>query len=95
MKAALQQYAKADDAAFLGRFFKTGEGQYGEGDVFIGIRVPDTRKVCKSFAKLPLVEVEKLLESPVHEHRLAAVILLGDKFKKADTTEQKEIYDEQ
>jgi 3-methyladenine DNA glycosylase AlkD len=92
VKAALQTYATADDAAFLTRFFKTGEGQYGEGDVFIGVRVPDTRKVCKQFAKIPLVEVEKLLESAVHEHRLAAVILLGNAFKKAGDDERKKIY---
>jgi 3-methyladenine DNA glycosylase AlkD len=93
VKTALAGYAKADDAAFLGRFFKTGEGQYGAGDTFIGIRVPDTRKVCRTFMKLPLGEVEKLLRSPVHEHRLAAVILLGDQFKKADEGGKKAIYD--
>ncbi len=93
VKTALAGYAKTDDAAFLGRFFKTGEGQYGAGDIFIGIRVPDTRKVCRAFIKLPLDEVEKLLRSPVHEHRLAAVILLGDQFKKADESDKKAIYD--
>jgi 3-methyladenine DNA glycosylase AlkD len=93
VKSALQKYAAADDADFLGRFFKTGEGQYGAGDVFIGVRVPDTRKVCKEFATLPLGEIETLLQSTIHEHRLAAVILLGNRFKKADETERKEIYD--
>ena len=56
-KTAIAAYAKNDDAALLGRFFKTGEGQYGAGDVFIGVRVPDTRKVCKQYMQLPLAEV--------------------------------------
>lgn len=92
-KDALQAYAKADDAAFLQGFFKTGPGQYGEGDVFIGVRVPQTRLVCKQFFALPLPEVKKLLASPVHEHRLAAVILLSNQYKKADETLKQEIFD--
>lgn len=93
IKTALAAYARTDDTALLGRFFKTGEGQYGAGDVFIGVRVPDTRKVCKQYVQLPLVEVEKLLRSPVHEHRLAAVILMAYQFKKANSERQKEICD--
>jgi 3-methyladenine DNA glycosylase AlkD len=93
LKAALNTYAKTDDAVTLGRFFKTGEGQYSAGDIFIGVRVPDTRKVCKDFAVLPLGEITKLLASPIHEHRLAAVILLGNQFKKANAKQQEEIYD--
>jgi 3-methyladenine DNA glycosylase AlkD len=92
-KTALNEYAKTDDITLLGRFFKTDDGQYGAGDIFIGARVPDTRKVCKAFVELPLPEVERLLQSPIHEHRLAAVILLGDKYKKAASNERKEIYD--
>lgn len=90
VKAALNNYAVTDAAAALGRFFKTGEGQYGAGDVFIGVRVPDTRLVCKTFKDLPLNEVQKLLESPVHEHRLAAVILLVNQFKAARQEPERE-----
>jgi 3-methyladenine DNA glycosylase AlkD len=93
VKAALNEYAEAGDAALLGRFFKIGEGQYGAGDVFIGVRVPDTRKVCKAFAALPLAETSKLLRSPVHEHRLAAVILMGNQFAGAGKAQKKEIYE--
>lgn len=93
IKTALAAYAKNDDAAFFGRFFKTGEGQYGAGDVFIGVRVPDTRKVCKQYMQLPLAEVEELLRSPVHEHRLASVILMSYQFARADAARQKEICD--
>jgi 3-methyladenine DNA glycosylase AlkD len=82
--AALQKHAVVKDAKFLGRFFKTGAGQYGEGDVFIGVRVPQTRLVCREFKDMPLLEIQKLFDSPVHEHRLAAVILLSDQYKKAD-----------
>jgi hypothetical protein len=76
-KNELQNHTSDYDAQFLQRFFKTGKGQYGEGDVFIGVRVPMTRRVCRQFKALPLVEVQKLLDSPAHEHRLAAVILLA------------------
>lgn len=93
VKAALNDYAKTADAALVGRFFKTGEGQYSAGDVFIGVRVPDTRKVCKTFAALPLGEIVKLLQSPVHEHRLAAVILMGNQFARAGEERKKAIYD--
>jgi 3-methyladenine DNA glycosylase AlkD len=93
VQTALGKYARVGDVALLGRFFKTGEGQYGANDIFIGVRVPDVRKVCRVFMELPLGEVEKLLRSRVHEHRLAAVILLGDQFKKADPRRRKAIYD--
>ena len=92
VKNALAQHASASDAVFLQRFFKTGKGQYGEGDVFIGVRVPMTRSVCKQFSNLPLQEVRKLLASKVHEHRLAAVILLSNRFKEVDAADQAEIY---
>lgn len=85
----LNKYADDQRAVHSSRFFKSGKGEYGEGDVFIGVRVPDTRKVCREFRKLSLAEVQKLLDSPIHEHRLAAVIILSDQFKN----NQKEIYE--
>lgn len=91
--AALNEYANPDDAVFLQRFFKTGQGQYGEGDVFIGVRVPDTRRVCAKFHGLPVDEIKKLLESEVHEHRLAAVILLADAYKKGSEDERQSVYE--
>jgi 3-methyladenine DNA glycosylase AlkD len=89
----LAKHASPNDATFLQRFFKTGPGQYGEGDVFIGIRVPQTRKICKQFVGLPLGEVQKLLDSPVHEHRLAGVIILSYQYPKADEKQKQAIYD--
>lgn len=89
----LAAHASDSDAYFAQRFFKTGKGEYGEGDVFVGVRVPDTRKVCKQFRNLPLSEVKILIQSPIHEHRLGAVIILNEQFKTADKTKQKDIYD--
>lgn len=80
---ALAQVSSPHDATGLQRFFKTGRGEYGEGDVFIGVRVPATRKVAKRFADLPLAEVDALLDSEVHEHRLAALVILGGRFNRA------------
>jgi len=85
----LAKYGSDNDASFLQRFFKTGPGEYGEGDVFIGARVPDTRKVCRKFKDLSLSEIQKLLNSPIHEHRLGAVIILTSQFNK----NRDEIYD--
>ena len=80
---ALADVSDPEDAVFLQRFFKTGPGQYGEGDVFIGVRVPATRAVAKRFADLPLEEVGVLLDSDVHEHRLAGLIILNRLFERA------------
>lgn len=76
------------DAEFLQRFFKTAPGQYAEGDVFIGVRVPVIRKLCKGYKKVPLAEVEELLASPIHEHRFAALVLLCENYKKAASRQE-------
>lgn len=65
------------------RFFKTYEGGYAEGDQFIGLRVPVTRKIAGKYNDMELTEIEKLLESPIHEHRLAALVIMVNKYKKA------------
>ena len=89
---ALEKHAHPGDAEFLGRFFKTGEGQYGAGDVFIGVRVPATRLVAKQFAGASLQEIETLLESPIHELRLCAVIIMTEAFKRADDAERTDLF---
>src|ERR1039458_9086496 len=93
VKTALQQHASAADAVFLQRFFKTGEGQYGAGDVFIGVRVPKTRLVAKQFKDLSPTEIQKLLDSKVHEHRLAALIILTVQYPKARAAQKQAIYE--
>lgn len=74
------------------RFFKTGPGEYGDGDQFLGIRVPKVRKVAKEFKDLPLDEVQTLLRSEYHEERLCALIILVNSFKSADRKQRSEIY---
>jgi len=90
---ALAKQGNVDDAVFLQRFFKTGKGQYSEGDQFIGVRVPATRAVCRQFKDLPLSEVSKLLDSPVHEHRLAGAIILANAYPRADEAKRQKIFD--
>lgn len=88
----LQHLADPGQAAVLQRFFKTGPGQYGEGDRFLGIRVPHLRKLVQEFGQTPLAEVKKLLKSPIHEARLLALLILVRKFGKADGAGREAIY---
>ncbi|MFZ2176745.1 MAG: DNA alkylation repair protein [Rhodococcus sp. (in: high G+C Gram-positive bacteria)] len=83
VKQALANLADDRDAANLARFFKTGPGEYGEGDVFIGVRVPGTRIVVRRHSDLDLSEVGVLLDSPVHEHRLAGLLVLVAQFERS------------
>lgn len=81
--AELKRHASKDRKKTNEWFFKTGKGQYGEGDRFIGVRVPDIRKVAKDFLELDFVEIERLFESPIHEVRLAGILILVEKNKVA------------
>jgi len=89
----LNKHENPTDAAFLQRFFKTGKGQYGEKDVFIGLRVPLTRQIAKKYRDLPIVEIDKLLDSPIHEHRMAALVIMTERAKRAQPEEKKALYD--
>jgi 3-methyladenine DNA glycosylase AlkD len=89
----LQKMGDKEDARFLQGFFKTGVGQYGEGDIFLGIRVPAIRKLAEEYKNLQLKEILSLLKSPYHEVRLFALILFVNAFAKGDETIQKKIYD--
>lgn len=93
VKAALANYASDADAVNLQWFFKTGPGEYGEGDQFIGVRVPMIRKVCKEFKHLPLTEAQKLIESPFHEHRMAGLIVLTLQYPRATSQVKNDIFD--
>ncbi len=80
-------------AAHSQRFFKTGPGEYGEGDLFRGIRVPEQRKVARKFKHIDLGTAEELLHSPYHEDRLTALLILVEKYKKKDPEQRQTIYD--
>lgn len=93
IKKELKKLADKEKAVKLSGFFKTGKGQYGEGDIFIGITVPDQRKTAKLFYDTGLTEIEKLIEDPIHEVRLTALLILIQKYSKADETGKKNIAD--
>lgn len=82
-----------EDLAILSRFFKTGKGQYAEGDIFVGVTVPTTRKICKKYHEMDVVEIEKCLDNPIHEVRLAAVIIMAEKSKKGSGALKKTLFD--
>lgn len=80
-------------AKALARFFKTGPGEYGEGDVFLGISVSDVRSVARRYMNIRLEDVQSLLKSPMHECRLTALLILSEKFKKSNAEDQSNIYE--
>ena len=75
------------------RYFKTGPGQDGEGDVFAGLTVPQVRMIAKKYRELPLSEAEQLLHSKLHEERQTVLMILVYQFRKGDETKRKKIYD--
>jgi 3-methyladenine DNA glycosylase AlkD len=79
-------------AAVNKRFFKTGKGDYGEGDLFLGVTVPAARVLVAKYQGLSLVDIEKLLHSKFHEERLLAFLILVRRFQKADTNEKLKLY---
>lgn len=83
LEAALAAASNPDDAIGAARFFKTGPGEYGDGDVFIGVRMPVMRQAIKPFAALSPDDAQMLLDSPVHEHRAAALLILVGQFQRA------------
>jgi 3-methyladenine DNA glycosylase AlkD len=93
LKAGLRQAARPGDAEFLQRFFKTGPGQYGEGDVFIGVRVPATRTLAKQSDPLSLDEVLALLRSKYHEERLLALIILARRYERGSEAARKVVFE--
>jgi len=81
--ADLRAFTKKARISDLARFYKTGPGEYAEGDLFLGGTVPQTRSVAKKYQNLELKEVEKLFNSPFHEARLCAAIILNHQFEKS------------
>lgn len=92
LKQELHSIANPEIAEHSKRFFKTGKGEYGESDRFLGIRVPEQRKIARKYKTLPLNEVEKLIQSVYHEERLTALFILEYKYSTATEKQKKEIY---
>lgn len=89
----IREKENPEKAKLLARFFKTGKGQYGEGDLFLGIVVPESRKIAVKYVDLPLKEIEKLLKNKYHEVRLTALLILVRRYRKTDSEiEKKNIY---
>ncbi len=89
----VKKLADSEKGKFLMRFFKTGVGQYGENDIFYGLTVPQSRVLALKYRDLVLTDIEKLLQSNVHEERLIALLILVFNYKKGDEKVRREIYD--
>ncbi|MEY2997867.1 MAG: hypothetical protein RIQ82_1248 [Bacteroidota bacterium] len=85
----IKAVSSADYAVKVKRFFKTGPGEYGEGDVFWGIRNPEARNIAKKYTALSLSEIEILIDHLVHEVRLVGLLILVHQFKKAKSESEK------
>lgn len=93
VKVALKKVSNKEYAIHSQRFFKTGKGEYGEGDVFIGVRMPQQRQVAKEFKDLSLNQITELVHSKIHEERMTGLIILVNQFKKEkDSTQRKKLY---
>jgi len=92
IKKDLAQLGDPERAKNSRWFFKTGKGQYGEGDVFLGIPVPEQRKVAKKYFLLSLDDVQELLNSKIHEYRFTALVILISKYRKAEESLKEEIF---
>ncbi len=93
LKKIVRRHSNKSQAIFLQRFFKTAPGQYAEGDILAGIKVPVQRMIAKQFYDLPLTETIKTMQSKIHEERLIALFILISKFKKTEEAERKKIVD--
>lgn len=91
--AELKRLGSPEDAEFAQRYFKTGPGEYGEGDVFLGIRATPLRKLAAEYRELPLAELQKLLRMREHEARLLALVVLTLQYPRADKATQQKIFD--
>jgi 3-methyladenine DNA glycosylase AlkD len=91
LKRELAQAAQGDRAGYLA-WFKTGKGEYGEGDKFIGVRVPMQRAIAEKYRRLGLDEIEKLLESGIHEHRFTGLLILVTRYEGGDESTKRRVF---
>ncbi len=87
----LKKISTPEKAKASAWFFKSGKGEYGYGDKFIGVTVPEQRRIAKQYRDLSLSEVSVLLKSPIHEHRLTGLFILDLQYQKADPANRKRI----
>ena len=93
VRSALRRQGDARRAAASSQFFKTGDGEYGEGDRFLGVRVPDQRRIARRFRDLPLSDIEELLNDEFHECRLTALFILVSQYERADRDRRRTLVD--
>lgn len=93
LQTALQTLANPQKQPILQRFFKTAKGEYAEGDIFLGITVPEQRTLIKQFCMLPLHDIETLLQNNIHEYRFCALVLFIHHYQKGDNQTKKTIFD--
>ena len=93
IRKAISKQINPTQAIILQRFFKTGKGEYGEGDIFYGIKVPEQRMVAKQFKDLAFDDLKELIKSKVHEERLIAAFILVDQYKRGDEKKKKIVFD--
>lgn len=89
VKNERKQLANPEKAEFYPRFFRTGAGQYGEGDKFIEGVVPNQRSIARKFKTLPLTEIKKLLDSPLYECRFTGLLILVGQFEKSKSEQNR------
>jgi len=92
VSAALRRLRKRKKAVALQRYFKTGAGEYAEGDRFLGITVPQQRAVARRFSDLALAELRKLLRSRFHEERLTALLIMVEQYRRGSTAHRERLY---
>lgn len=91
LKDDLRKLGNKTRASFVAGYFKTGPGEYGEGDVFLGVTVPEQRTIAKKYTAISLSGVQELLKSPIHEFRLTALLILVAHYKAAPASSRKQI----
>lgn len=92
LRKELKKEADKEQAVILQRFFKTGKGEYGEGDIFYGIKVPVQRKIAKRHRDISLNDIRELLNSPIHEERLVSLFILVDQYTKGDNRTKEKLF---
>lgn len=93
IRSKLQKLGNKQKARVLQRFFKTGTGEYGEGDIFLGVRVPEVRKLAKEYKDIRISDVRNLMEAPIHEERLLALLIFVIKYSQGNDLVKRRVYE--